>query len=47
MVLPDGGGLEMHTPPLSGGVSTGVLGLGGEPGAQNARDQQNEWTVHA
>src|ERR1035441_2422083 len=46
MVLPDGGGLEMHTPPLSGGVATGALRLGGEPGAQNACDQQNEWTVH-
>ena len=46
MVLPDGGGLEMHTPALSGGVATGALRLGGEPGAQNACDQQNEWTVH-
>src|ERR1019366_483859 len=46
MVLPDGGGLEMHTPALSGGFATGALGLGGEPGAQNTGDQQNEWTVH-
>ena len=46
MVLPDGGGLEMDAPALGGGVVTGVLGPGGEPGAQSAGDQQNEWTVH-
>src|ERR1035441_6003168 len=46
MVLPDGGGLEMHTPAVSGGVATGALRLGGEPGVQNTGDQQNEWTVH-
>ncbi len=46
MVLPDGGGLEMDTPALSGGVTTGALGLGGEPCAQSASDQKNEWTVH-
>jgi hypothetical protein len=42
MVLPDGGGLEMDIPPLGGGVITGVLGLGGEPGGQSTGDRQNE-----
>ena len=46
MVLPDGGGLEMDAPAVSGGVATGALRLGGEPGAQSTGDQQNEWTVH-
>src|ERR1039458_10210374 len=52
MVLPDGGGLEMHAPPRGGGVATrrgvatGVLRPGGEPSAQNANDRQNQWTLH-
>jgi hypothetical protein len=45
MVLPDGGGLEMHTPPLSGGVIAGVLCAGREPGEQNANDRQKERTA--
>ena len=36
----------MHAPPLRGGVATGILRPGGEPGGQAANDQQNEWTVH-
>jgi len=46
MVLPDGGGLETDTPLLREEVTTGVLGLGGEPGAQSAIDQTDAWTLH-
>ena len=46
MVLPDGGGLEMDAPAFLGRVITDALSLGGEPDAQSAGDQKNEWTVH-